>query len=94
MNLMIRHIRRLVILVVGITVLLIGIAMIVLPGPAVVVIPLGLSILAAEFAWAKRWLDRVKDIAAKKTGVGTAKRTDPGKIDGPPASPLDDRRAS
>lgn len=93
MNLLIRHIRRLVVLVVGITVLLIGIAMIVLPGPAVLVIPLGLSILAAEFAWAKRWLDRVKDIAARKAGAGT-KSGETAKTDDAPAPSLDDRRAS
>ena len=41
--------RRVVIAVIGFTVLLIGVAMVVLPGPAVVVIPLGLAILATEF---------------------------------------------
>jgi len=41
--------------------MLIGIAMIVLPGPAVVVIPAGLAILATEFAWAKRLLHRIRD---------------------------------
>ncbi|MDD5773149.1 MAG: PGPGW domain-containing protein [bacterium] len=46
--------------VIGFTVLLIGIAMIVLPGPAILVIPLGLAILAGEFLWAKKLLDRVK----------------------------------
>jgi hypothetical protein len=35
--------------------------MIVLPGPAVVVIPLGLAILATEFIWAKKLLDAVKE---------------------------------
>jgi tellurite resistance protein TerC len=35
--------------------------MIVLPGPAVLVIPLGLGILAIEFAWARRWLRHVKE---------------------------------
>lgn len=55
-----KQVRRFIVLVIGITILLIGIAMIVLPGPAVIVIPLGLSILAAEFVWAKRLLDKVK----------------------------------
>lgn len=45
---------------VGGTVLLIGIAMIVLPGPAILVIPAGLGILAIEFAWARHWLKRVR----------------------------------
>ncbi len=52
--------KRLVMIVVGFTVLAIGIAMIVLPGPAVVVIPLGLGILATEFVWARKLLDRMK----------------------------------
>ena len=58
-----RQARRGIILVVGSTVLAVGVAMIVLPGPAFLVIPLGLSILAIEFAWARRWLNKVKDAA-------------------------------
>ncbi len=52
--------RRIVVLVIGSTVVLIGIAMIVLPGPAVVVIPAGLAILATEFLWARRLLQRLR----------------------------------
>lgn len=52
--------RKLVIAVTGGTVLLIGIAMIALPGPAVVVIPAGLAILATEFLWARRMLQKGK----------------------------------
>ncbi|HEY4732041.1 MAG TPA: TerC/Alx family metal homeostasis membrane protein [Gammaproteobacteria bacterium] len=59
--------RRIVILVTGITVLVVGIIMIVLPGPAIIVIPLGLAILATEFVWAKRWLDRFKTEATNLT---------------------------
>ncbi len=66
-----RKARRVVVFVIGSTVLLIGIAMIVLPGPAFVVIPLGLAILATEFVWAKRWLDdakrRIENLAARAT---------------------------
>jgi tellurite resistance protein TerC len=50
-----------VIIVGGFTVLVIGVAMIVLPGPAFVVIPVGLGILSLEFAWARRWLEKVKE---------------------------------
>jgi tellurite resistance protein TerC len=53
--------RKVVVAVVGSTVLLLGIAMIVLPGPAVLVIPLGLGVLAIEFAWARRWLHRMQE---------------------------------
>jgi len=56
---------RIVVLVVGSTVVIIGVALLVLPGPAFVVIPLGLAILATEFAWARRWLRRIKETADK-----------------------------
>ncbi|WP_083330791.1 PGPGW domain-containing protein [Halofilum ochraceum] len=48
--------RRLVIATVGTTVVLVGAVMFFTPGPAVVVIPLGLAILALEFVWARRLL--------------------------------------
>lgn len=60
----IKQTKRLIIAVIGSTVLLIGLAMVVLPGPAVVVIPIGLGILATEFVWAKRLLNRVKSSAS------------------------------
>jgi tellurite resistance protein TerC len=52
--------RKILVVVLGSTILALGIALIVLPGPAVIVIPLGLSILATEFLWARRLLRRVK----------------------------------
>lgn len=58
---MYRTAKRVVIFVVGFTVVLIGLALTVLPGPAIIVIPLGLAILATEFAWAKFWLRKYKD---------------------------------
>jgi tellurite resistance protein TerC len=48
----VKVVRRVIVSVVGATVVLIGIALIVLPGPAFVVIPVGLAILATEYAWA------------------------------------------
>ena len=53
--------RRVIIAVVGLTVLAIGIAMILLPGPAFIMIPLGLGILATEFVWARVLLNKIKD---------------------------------
>lgn len=53
--------KRLIIAVIGFTVLAIGIMMIALPGPAIVVIPLGLGILATEFIWARRLLGLLKE---------------------------------
>lgn len=71
--------RRLIVAVVGGTVLLIGLALIVLPGPAFLVIPLGLGILATEFVWARRLLRRVKREASRIAaslggGPGPARR--------------------
>ena len=60
----IKVVRRVIVSVVGITVLLIGIALLVLPGPAFVVIPVGLAILATEYAWARRWLRKARRIAS------------------------------
>jgi tellurite resistance protein TerC len=55
-----RWARRIAVALVGGTVLAIGVALLVLPGPALVVIPLGLAILSVEFAWARRWLRKAK----------------------------------
>lgn len=52
--------RSTVIAVVGVTVLIIGMVMIVTPGPAVVFIPVGLAILSIEFAWARVWLKHLR----------------------------------
>jgi tellurite resistance protein TerC len=56
MSIAYRTARRIVVGVIGATVILVGIALLVLPGPAFIVIPAGLAILALEFAWARRWL--------------------------------------
>lgn len=61
MGLIWRGARRVVVAVVGSTVLALGVAMLVLPGPAVVVIPIGLGILATEFVWARRYVRRMRD---------------------------------
>ena len=55
-----RMAKRITIGIVGGTVLVIGVCMIVLPGPAFVVIPVGLGILGLEFAWARSWLKKAK----------------------------------
>ncbi|MEP6670594.1 MAG: HAD-IC family P-type ATPase [Chthoniobacter sp.] len=56
----VRFARKLVVAVVGGSVVLVGVVMIILPGPAILVIPLGLAILATEFLWARRWLIRAR----------------------------------
>jgi len=69
--------RRCAIALVGGTVILIGVAMIVLPGPAFIVIPAGLAILGLEFAWAKHWLAKIR--AAGGQMMNTASRYWPRK---------------
>ena len=59
--------KRIVVAVIGGTVTLFGIALIVLPGPAFVVIPVGLSILATEFIWARRWLNKAREVVTDLT---------------------------
>ena len=56
-----RTARRVVVAIIGGTVLLVGVAMIALPGPAVIVIPTGLAILGIEFAFARRWLRTLRE---------------------------------
>ena len=60
----IKVVRRVIVSVVGATVVLIGIVLLVLPGPAFVVIPVSLAILATEYAWACRWLRKIRRIAS------------------------------
>jgi tellurite resistance protein TerC len=69
-------VRRVIVAVIGGTILLVGIAMIVLPGPAVVVIPLGLAVLATEFIWARRWLRKARKLLqkAKDSVAGAGKK--------------------
>ena len=58
--------------VVGGTILLCGLAMVALPGPALIVVPLGLLILASEFAWARRLLHKVRDRVSQSSDDGPA----------------------
>ena len=65
------RLRKLIVAVIGGTVVLFGVALIVLPGPAFIVIPVGLAILATEFAWARRAVRRGQVLIAK----GAAQRS-------------------
>lgn len=56
-----RQAKRLVRIVVGFTLLIIGGFMVVLPGPAFIVIPLGLVVLAGEFVWARKLLHKFNE---------------------------------
>ncbi len=56
-----KKLRRVIVAVIGITVLAMGVAMIVLPGPAIIVIPAALGLLATEFVWARKLLHAVRE---------------------------------
>ncbi|MDH4073092.1 MAG: PGPGW domain-containing protein [Gammaproteobacteria bacterium] len=69
--------RRIVITAVGATVLLVGLIMVVTPGPAFVFIPVGLAILGLEFAWARAWLKKLRETISNnnsKTRADAAER--------------------
>jgi tellurite resistance protein TerC len=68
--------RRIVIAVVGASVLLLGVIMLVTPGPALLVIPLGLAILALEFVWARRWLQKLREMISQRNAASRAARAD------------------
>lgn len=68
--------RRIVIGLVGATVVLIGVVMIVTPGPALVVIPVGLAILSIEFAWARAWLKRLRESISNRNSNSRNQRAE------------------
>jgi uncharacterized protein (TIGR02611 family) len=67
---------RVVFGVAGAIVLIGGLVMLITPGPAFVLIPIGLAMLSFEFAWAERMLDRSLEQAAiaKEKAAQTSKR--------------------
>jgi tellurite resistance protein TerC len=71
----IKIVKRVIVSVLGATVLLIGVALLILPGPAFIVIPVGLAILASEYAWARHWLRKVRRMASDV--VSSRSRTTP-----------------
>ena len=68
--------RRIVIGIVGATVLLIGVVMLVTPGPALVVIPVGLAILSIEFTWARSYLRRLRESISNHNSNNRSKRAE------------------
>ncbi|MBA3747839.1 MAG: PGPGW domain-containing protein [Solirubrobacterales bacterium] len=75
-----RHLQRpkpirLLYIVAGFTLLLAGVVMLLAPGPAFVVIPIGLALLSLEFAWAERLLEKAlaKGDVAKRKAAATTK---------------------
>lgn len=81
--------RRAVVAVIGFSVLLVGVAMIVLPGPAFIVIPLGLAILATEFVWAAKLLKRAREFFKRKGAcLECGKRIDKARLAADPPATL------
>jgi len=73
-------VKRLIKIVFGFTLLVVGAALLVLPGPGWLTIALGLALLAGEYVWAQRMLDRIKQ-------VGNKLRTSPrGRLETPAAT--------
>ena len=62
-----KQIRKLVIFLIGTSVVLIGCVLFFTPGPAIIVIPIGLAILATEFIWAKKLLKKFKETTSSIT---------------------------
>ena len=68
--------RRIVITVVGLTIFLLGVVMLVTPGPGLLFIPLGLAVLSIEFAWARFWLRRVREGISNVNSSNRAQRAE------------------
>ncbi len=81
-----RAARRIAIAVIGATVVLLGVAMLVLPGPGLLTIVGGLAILALEFAFARRWLERIKRTTKKAVGEVKRRVRSKRQDDGPESS--------
>lgn len=81
-----RQARRVQILIVGTAIVLMGVFMLIGPGPGLLVIPIGLAMLATEFAWARQLLDKYSVHAQKALRVAgdlTVKNPRPERV--PPA---------
>jgi tellurite resistance protein TerC len=76
MHLTYKVVRRIVVAVVGATVLLLGVVMLVTPGPAFILIPAGLAILGLEFAWARYWLRKARQTISSQTAKGRGQRAE------------------
>jgi uncharacterized protein (TIGR02611 family) len=70
MNKILKIVKKASVAIVGFTVIIIGCALLILPGPGILVILAGIAILALEFEWAQRHLEKSKQALTKaKTKV-------------------------
>jgi len=81
---LLHHLKKILVLIIGGTVLLFGIILIFLPGPSFIVIPAGLAILAIEFSWARTLLKRAQNVANAKIFSFLPWRTKTNKQDNQP----------
>jgi uncharacterized protein (TIGR02611 family) len=83
-----RNGKRIAVTIVGFVVILAGVVLLVLPGPGWALIFLGLAILATEYVWARRLLDRAKaKFGQAKDAVLRKKKKGPTGDGDPPADP-------
>ena len=78
---MLRKIKRVIVAIVGGIVVLIGIVMVILPGPAIIVIPAGLAILATEFLWARKAIRRCKCVTDRLQAHPMVRKRTPRWVD-------------
>ena len=84
----VRNTKRTAVMVVGGLLVVAGVALLVLPGPGLLLIIAGLAVLATEFVWAERVLDSTKRRAASASKV-VGRRVRRGRTeDGPEAQPV------
>ncbi|MCB9792478.1 MAG: PGPGW domain-containing protein [Alphaproteobacteria bacterium] len=76
-NPVVRHARRVVVAVGGVSLLLVGVVLLFIPGPGTAAILAGFALLATEFVWARRWLRIVKERAGEAVDQARRGRSDP-----------------
>ena len=82
-------VRRALVFIIGGSVVLVGVIMLVTPGPGLLVIPAGLALLATEFLWARRLLNRLKESLPGSEDATGAKKSDGQAVD--PSASRNDR---
>ena len=88
-----RPLRRVLVVIAAAVLLVAGVAELVLPGPGLLVLAAALAVLALEFEWARRWLERSRSAAGRAIERGRGswlpRRSRPASADPPSASDLD-----
>lgn len=76
------HIKRIIVTVVGGTIIIFGFSLIWTPAPTGLLIPVGLAVLGTEYAWARRWMRKARLMAGKALAqtqkiIGSKEKADP-----------------